>query len=145
MSDQADEAVAEKRGRPSEYNQEMADLICDRLANGESLRKICRDAGIPSQPTIFRWIGANEEFRKQYARARETQADAIADEILNIADEAVDPAKARVQIDARKWLAGKMRPKIYGDKVLQEITGVDGGPVQITRIELVAPVVDSEG
>lgn len=131
--------------RPSNYTQEMADLICDRLANGESLRSICRDDVSPGQTTVFRWLAANDEFRKQYARARESQADAIADEILNIADEAVDPAKARVQIDARKWLAGKMRPKVYGDKVLTEVTGADGGPVQITRIELVAPVVNSEG
>lgn len=146
MSDQADEAVAGViMARPSNYTQEMADLICDRLANGESLRSICRDDVSPGQTTVFRWLAANDEFRKQYARARESQADAIADEILNIADEAVDPAKARVQIDARKWLAGKMRPKVYGDKVLTEVTGADGGPVQITRIELVAPVVNSEG
>jgi hypothetical protein len=88
---------------------------------------------------VFRWLANNKEFRDQYARAREVQADVLADEILDIADDSSDPAKARVQIDARKWLAGKLRPKVYGDKVSQEITGADGGPVQVTRIELVAP------
>lgn len=121
--------------RPSEFTQEVADHICERLSDGESLRSICRDAEFPDKATVFRWLAVNKEFRDQYARARETQADAIADEILNIADEADDAAKARVQIDARKWLAGKLRPKVYGDKVSQEITGADGGPVMFTRIE----------
>lgn len=143
MSDQATPAVAAEtptpRGRPSNYSPEMADRICHSLSEGISLRTICLDPEMPGKTTVFRWLAANKEFRDQYARARECQADAIADEILNIADEAEDAAKARVQIDARKWLAGKLRPKVYGDKVSQEITGADGGPVQVTRIELVAP------
>lgn len=129
--------------RPSDFTQELADHICERLSEGESLRSICNDMDSPGKTTVFRWLATNKEFRDQYARARECQADAIADEILNIADEAEDAGKARVQIDARKWLAGKLRPKVYGDKVSQEITGADGGPVQITRIELVAARVNS--
>lgn len=139
MSDQATKAVAGViMARPSDFTQEMADHICERLSEGESLRSICRDAGFPDKATVFRWLIANKEFRDQYARARETQADAIADEILNIADEAEDAAKARVQIDARKWLAGKLRPKVYGDKITQEQTGPDGGPIQnVTEVRLV--------
>lgn len=121
--------------RPSEFTQEIADHICERLAEGESLRSICRDDPFPNKSTVFRWLAANKEFRDQYARARETQADAIADEILDIADEAEDAAKARLQVDARKWLAGKLRPKVYGDKVSTEVTGADGGPVMFGRIE----------
>ena len=121
--------------RPSNFTQDVADHICDRLAEGESLRSICREPAFPNKSTVFRWLAANETFRDQYARARESQADAIADEILNIADEAEDAAKARLQVDARKWLAGKLRPKIYGDKVSTEVTGADGGPVMFSRIE----------
>jgi len=120
--------------RPSDFSQEMADQVCERLSEGESLRTICLDEIFPNKSTVFRWLAANKEFRDQYARARETQADVIADEILAIADCADDAAKARVQIDARKWLAGKLRPKVYGDRVSTEITGADGGPVQFTKI-----------
>jgi hypothetical protein len=132
--DQAEAVAAESSklgGRPSSFTQEMAEHICERLAEGESLRSICRDDYFPRQSTVFRWLATNEGFREQYVRARETQADAIADEILDIADEAEDAAKARVQIDARKWLAGKLRPKVYGDKVSQEISGPNGGPQEV--------------
>lgn len=123
--------------RPSEYTQEIADQICERLAEGESLRSICWDDPFPNKSTVFRWLAANKEFRDQYARARETQADAIADEILDIADEAEDAAKARLQVDARKWLAGKLRPKVYGDKVMHG-GDPDGEPINVVaRIERV--------
>jgi hypothetical protein len=118
-------------GRPSSFTQELADAICERLSEGESLRSICEGPHMPSKAAVFRWLANNDNFRDQYARARETQADVIADEVLSIADNATDPAKARVQIDARKWLAGKMRPKVYGDKVIAEHSGPDGGPLQI--------------
>ena len=117
--------------RPSDFTQEKADIICERLAQGESLRSICSAVDYPNKSTVFRWLAAYPDFRDQYAHARESQADAIADEILNIADEADDAAKARVQIDARKWLAGKLRPKVYGDKITQEHTGANGVPLEI--------------
>lgn len=56
-------------------------------------------------------------FAEQYARARETQADALFNDILDIVDQAEDPQIARLRMDARKWMAGKLRPKVYGDKV----------------------------
>lgn len=113
-------------GRPSGFTQEIADAICERLCEGESLRTICDAPDMPNKATVFRWLAANEAFSDQYARARETQADVIADEILAISDEEPDPQKARVRIDARKWLAGKMRPKVYGDKVTNVHSDPDG-------------------
>lgn len=106
---------------------------------------------MPNASTVCRWLGQNEEFRKQYAHAREAQADTLADEIIDIADGtdgatfvnddgaavARDPARDRLRVDSRKWLAGKMRPKVYGDKVTSELTGPDGGPVQVARVERV--------
>ena len=73
----------------------------------------------------MRWLADDEggELREQYARARDAQSDVIADEILMIADTEDDPQKARVRIDARKWLAGKMKPKVYGDKQTVEHQG----------------------
>ncbi len=116
-------------GRPSEFTQQIADTICEGLSEGLSLRTICDGPEMPSKSTVFRWLGNNKAFQDQYARARETQADVIADEILHIADEATDAALARVQIDSRKWLAGKLRPKVYGDKVTNEHSGPDGKPL----------------
>lgn len=128
--------------RPSDYTQEVADLICERISQGESLRTICADDGLPNKATVFRWLAAHTEFRDQYARAREAQADALAEEILDIADDGsndtyVDEngnsrtdhevvARSRLRVDARKWLASKMAPKRYGDKVA--IGGADDLP-----------------
>lgn len=128
-------------GRPSGYSDDIADQICERLADGQSLRSICCDEAMPSQAAVFRWLADPRYaiFREQYTRARETQADALFDEILDIADdgsndwmerhddqggnngwkengEAIN--RSKIRIDARKWMAGKLRPKVYGDKTL---------------------------
>lgn len=103
-------------GRPSDYSPAVSDQICERLADGESLRRICQDSDMPNKATVFRWLNAHEEFRDQYARAREEQAETLADEIVLIADTEEDANRARVKIDARKWVAGKLKPKAYGDK-----------------------------
>lgn len=132
--------------RPSTYSQETADIICERLANGESLRAICLDEDFPNKSTVFRWLAASEEFRDQYARARESQADALFDEILHIADtpetgervKVTEDGKTettredmlghrRLQIDARKWIASKLQPKKYGDKL--ELAGDPSAPL----------------
>lgn len=136
--------------RSSEYTQDTADLICERLANGESLRAICCDVEMPAQSTVFKWLSEQPAFSKQYASAREAQADFMADEILQIADDGLNDtyidddgkqrtdqdviARSRLRVDARKWLASKMAPKKYGDKLTQEVTGANGGPVEITAI-----------
>jgi len=105
------------------YTKAIADKICSRIANGESLNAICKGSDMPHRHTVLGWalgqvkIAENAGFPDMYARARRAQADAFADEIVNIADTEEDPQKARVRIDARKWIAGKQRPKKYGDKV----------------------------
>lgn len=141
--------------RPTDYNEDIADKICERLADGESLRQICADDAMPSRSAVFKWLGKHPEFADQYARAREEQAETLADEIVGIADEtevraqgedgevvlSLDPtaiARNRLRVDARKWVAAKLKPKKYGDKVQTELTGANGGPVQtVSRIERV--------
>lgn len=123
-----------KRGRPSTFTKEVGDNICERLAAGESLRAICRADGRKAH-TVLKWKDDHPEFAAQYARAREDQADALADEAMEIADASVggmtaDVAAARLRWDARRWFASKLAPKRYGDKVTQEITGGDK-PVQV--------------
>jgi len=122
-------------GRPSSFTQEIADEICERLAGGETLRKICEDsATVPDYSTIFRWLAANENFRDQYARAKEVQGERMADEILSIADSATseDYNAARLQVDSRKWLLSKIIPKKYGDSTLLKHADPDGNKLEIT-------------
>lgn len=102
-----------------QFSPELFDTICERIAEGESLRDICKDDGMPNKSSVFRWVGSDDTLRDQYARAREVQADVEFDEIREIADTATpeNVNVARLQIDARKWRASKMRPKVYGDKL----------------------------
>lgn len=142
-------------GRLSEFNQETADAICERIADGESLRSICRDDAMPVSSAVFKWLTQNKEFAEQYTRAREAQADALFDEILTISDDGLNDtytdqdgnvrtnqdviARSRLRVDARKWMAGKLRPKKYGDKL--ELSGDPDRPL-IHKIERV--VVDTK-
>lgn len=85
--------------------------------NGESLRSIVSDEGMPTRSTVHKWLAENKLFSDQYARAKDNQADTLADEIMFIADNAEDVQKARLQVDTRKWIASKLKPKKYGDKL----------------------------
>jgi hypothetical protein len=121
---------------PLTQAQEVMDTICERIANGESLRAICKTKGIPTTTTVKRWLRENEAFRAQYVRAREDQADFYADEIITIADSAEDWSKARLQVDARKWVASKLLPKKYGDRV--QLSGDESAPL-VHKVILTGP------
>lgn len=134
--------------RPSSYSDQIASAICDAVANSSrGLEWICgNDDSFPSARTVWRWMEENAEFRQQYARAKERQADFMADEILDISDDGLndyvtlglgDEAKlvvnhdhiqrSRLRVDSRKWLMSKLAPKKYGDKL--EL----GGSLNITH------------
>lgn len=111
-------------GRPSVFSPTIAERICKRMSGGESLRKICEDADMPSEATVRGWhVNDVEGFSAQYTRAREAQAEHYAEEIVTIADTEEDANRARVRIDARKWTASKLLPKRYGDRVELEHSG----------------------
>jgi hypothetical protein len=121
-------------GRPSDYTPEVAELICQRLACGESLNKICKETGFPDISTVFRWLQQREEFRDKYARAREAQMDAMAEEILTIADKG-KPDEAnwlKLRVDTRKWLMSKLAPKKYGDRTV--LAGDKDAPLGVQLI-----------
>jgi len=119
-----------KIGRPSIYSKEIRNSVCTRIAVGESLRSICQSKDLPTIETIRRWLRDKPEFCAQYARARDEQADFYADEMREIADNTNDPAKARLQIDTRKWIASKLKPKKYGDSHLLKHADANGDPLQ---------------
>lgn len=136
-------------GRPSSFTQDKADLICEKLASGQSLRSICDADDLPSKITVLRWLRDNETFRAQYTRAREDQAETIFDEMLEIADdgefdyetktrddgseyEAVNHdhiQRSKLRIEARKWVLGKMAPKKYGERIDLNHGGQKDNPI----------------
>ena len=121
-----------KVGRPSDYNEEITDLICEEIAIGRALHKLCEERDdFPAEGTVYRWLEKHPEFQEKYIRARERQAERRAEELILIADTATDAAIARNQIDVRKWVAAKLLPKKYGDRTITEITGKDGAAIQL--------------
>ena len=148
------------RGRPSIYTPEIAEEICKRLAEGESLLAICRDDHLPQEPTVRNWALDNKEgFFAKYERARMLQAHNMFDETLDIADDkqrdvivddegisTVDSEviqRSKLRIDTRKWYLSKVLPKIYGDKTHMEVTGAREGPLEIAVTRRIVRVDDS--
>lgn len=114
------------RGRPSSFTQQSADLICEMIAEGKTIREICAFRDMPAWETIRRWLRDNGDFQAQYARAREQSAEILENRVIEEAEKATDGEGAqiaRVRIDALKWVAGKRAPKVYGDRVVQEHEG----------------------
>lgn len=128
--------MAHAGGRPSKYNQKLADKICEQLSQGISLRTVCKGDKMPSAASVFNWLRTKKEFLEQYARAKEESADAMIEDILDIADDGVNDwmeveygentvwktnpeaiQRSRLRVDTRKWIASKMKPKKYGDKM----------------------------
>jgi len=124
--------IPSKGGRPTTYNQETATLICARMSEGESLRSICRDPAMPAMSSVFTWLGKHKEFTEQYAIAMAARADAMFEEIIDIADDGRNDymeteqgekfngehvQRSKLRVDARKWMLSKMMPKKYGDKI----------------------------
>lgn len=111
--------------------------ILARMADGESLRSICRDKDMPNKANVFRWLAQDEGFQKAYAAAMEQRADALFEEMFDIADDARNDwmektsksgeafeafnreavQRSALRVDVRKWALARMNPKKYGDKV----------------------------
>lgn len=139
-------------GRPTTYNEEIAAEICARIAEGQSLRTICQDEDMPDASTVFRWLPRQPEFRDQYTHAREAAADAMSEDIMDIADDGTNDwmerkrpdgsteevlnsehiQRSKLRVDTRKWLMSKLAPKKYGEKVTHAHGGdPDGEPIQV--------------
>jgi hypothetical protein len=143
--------VAEQLPKPKHFTQEIADIICERLIEGESLAEICRDASMPKRFHVFNWLNEVSSFADEYARARILQADTYADQIKLIAEDGrrdyVQTAdgrlvpdhdhisRSRLQVDTLKWIAARMVPKKYGDRVTTSLVGANDGPVEIRNVD----------
>jgi hypothetical protein len=155
MSRHVTQVTGKNMARPSSYNIETAEEICQRMVEGKGLLKICSDRNMPDRATVYRWLDDNKEFRGKYARAREALMDFYAEQILQIAfDESGDVVieqdgnksravanhakvqRDRLKVDSLKWTASRLFPKRYGDKM--ELLGqtIEEGE-SINKIELV--------
>lgn len=137
-------------GRPSTKTPAIMTAICLRIAMGESLYKIAEAEGMPGYSTVMAWLNQDKPFQEQYARAREAQADFIADQCIEIADDksldilhvgsggdirsltnSAAVQRAKLQVETRWKKAAQMAPKKWGQQQVQHM-GEDGGPVKVT-------------
>lgn len=108
-------------GRPSTYTEEMGNLICDKLTEGVSLRKLCMSEEFPNASTVYVWLDRFPSFAEKYARAREAATEDMLEAILEIADDPkIEVQDKRVRIDTRKWAMSKLNMKKYGEKKTTE-------------------------
>lgn len=127
--------MPEKRGRKSLYTPEIAEKICEALAEGKSLRSICKDEGMPSEAAVRLWVVDDVNgFAAQYTRARDVGLDCVAEEVFEIADDGADHQRDRLKFDARRWYLSKLAPKRYGDKLETTLQGPNGGPIQSAQV-----------
>lgn len=151
-------------GRPSTYTKDIADKLCAGLAVGESLRTVCSGEGMPCVATVFNWFRSQDGFLEQYTRAKQESADALTDEMLDIADDATNDwmlrngdenvgydfkgehvQRSKLRIETRKWLASKLKPKKYGDRTKVVTDDGKGGDAPITSISVNNTFVSSDG
>jgi hypothetical protein len=133
-----------------EYSPELAERICSRLAEGESLARICRDKNMPTKRTVVRWVLKNPEFAEMYNTARQIQAELLGDEILDIAGDSskdrnedgtpnhANVQRDRLRVDTIKWYLARINARKWGDKVTSEVTGKDGAPLVNVDLEAIA-------
>jgi hypothetical protein len=118
----------QRTGRHTLKTPELCNEICARVAKGETLTDICRDAAMPDWSTVHRWAARCDVFRNDLARARELQAEVWADELVDISDAELPTRqairRARLRMQSRQWLAGKFNPQ-FADKPTQ--VGVNVG------------------
>lgn len=132
-------------GRPTTYTQKLADNICTQIALGSSMRTVLKGKDMPAMSTVFKWLREREDFSKQYARACEERSEAMAEDILDIADDGTNDwmeierkdgstyevfnkeaaQRSKLRVETRKWLMAKMKPKKYGDKIDMTTNGKD--------------------
>ena len=141
--------------RPTKYSPELSDRICQEIADGKSLRTICSADDVPSMVTVFSWLRTNEEFLKQYEKAKQEQADALVEEMLEIADDGRNDwmdkldrdgnvvgetlntdhvQRSRLRLDTRKWIASKLKPKKYGESTQLKHADADGNKLSFAGL-----------
>lgn len=155
-------------GRPELYTEDIGAFVCKELMRGKTLTRIVRDYSVPSLCTIYTWLnplhpGYKEGFAKSYRMAREVQAEVLADQMLDIADDGMNDTYERrnpktgkmekvvdydhikrsaLRVDTRKWEAAHMLPTKYSDRV--QLTGKDNESLIPSNVKLVINFIEAE-
>lgn len=139
------EKAKRKKGQPTKYTSDIAAEICEMIAEGMSFKEIYSLPHMPRRSTVYGWLAAHKEFSDLYARAQEDRAEVLADQLLDIADDAsLDPNDRKVRLDTRKWIASRLKPGKYGDRVIN--SGDKDNPViHKVTFEVVKPEDPSSG
>ena len=141
-------------GRPTKRTPEVIRRVIEGLSNGTPLTVICAPDDMPSPCTVRLWMNSDDELSNDIAGAREAGFDKIAVEAMAIADGserdtiALEKGGHMVEIPDKEWimrtklrvetrlkLLAKWDPKRYGDKITQELTGSNGGPIATTSLD----------
>ena len=126
--------MAGRRPRKAHDRAAVMAAVCERVSKGALVKDACKELGV-DVTTVWRWTEDDDELRKAYARAREDQANSLAEEAMRIADEECktsdEVARNRLRVDTRKWFVSKIAPRTYGDRTQHEVTGAAGGPLTI--------------
>lgn len=128
-------------GRPSIYSSELADEICSRIAGGESLRGICKEAAMPTVSTVLLWVVQDREgFSEQYTRAQDAKGSYDADRTQEVYDAVergdIDSGQARVMFDILRWSAERRAPKRYSSKHQLDHVSSDGSMTPKPTVEM---------
>lgn len=145
-----------KGGRPTDYSLELAEEICEVIASSsKGVKAICEEhPHFPERSVVFRWLRRHKEFSDLYAQAKKAQIEVYIDDIIEISDDSSEDTllkedkygntyeacnnewvnRSRLRVDTRKWLASKLVPRLYGDKITNEHTGADGKPIEYANL-----------
>lgn len=133
----------------TKYTPELAAEICERLAEGETLRSVCRDKHMPDERRVRAWVIEDREgFAPHYTRARDAGLDCMADQLIDIANDSSSDdydkttgkinqesyQRSRLRVDTMKWYLSKLAPKRYGDRMTQVHTGPEGGAIRFSAM-----------
>src|SRR5437762_3081092 len=117
-------------------SKELAEEICRRIVEGETVTTICQDKKMPSKQSVYNWLNDDPEFRRRYNESRMLFYEHMADEILDISDDDSGDFKkvkrrdgteefvpdwelvnrSRLKVDTRKWILARVLRKKYGDQ-----------------------------
>lgn len=136
--------------KPCTYTEELGKEICHKIAcTPRGIHFLCKKyEHWPKPRVIFEWLVKFPLFKEQYLLAKKLQVETLIDEILAIADDSSGDFKvndkgnlvpdsehinrSRLRVDTRKWIASKLVPKLYGDKIQTEV--VDNNSKEIDNV-----------
>lgn len=147
----------DKVGRPTDYTIELAAKICASISQGDSIRTALAPDELPAISTFYVWLAKHSQFAEQYTRACQERAEAMAEDILDIADDGSNDwmerkygdqiewvtngealQRSKLRVETRKFLMSKMKPKKYGER-LDITSGGDALPTPLIYIPTELP------